>query len=126
MWRAVTDFLLKAHASGLGHDAVIEIMIAILAVMIAILALILGAVGLFFAGLSIYGYQAIKTESKRIAAKIAKESAAETFKNEFQRLAVLESTDALSGTDDVNQTPQPVISKGRKTSDSNLSKGKTT
>jgi hypothetical protein len=126
VWHAITDFLLKVHASGLGHDAVIEIMIAILGVMLAVLGLMLGSVGLFFAGLSIYGYQTIKQESKRIATKIAQETAAATITAEVRRLAVIDSTEALSGTEDQAEALQSPIHKGRKTSDAGLSKRKKT
>jgi hypothetical protein len=126
VWHAITEFLLRAHASGLGHDAVIEIMIAILGIMVALVGLMLGAVGLFFAGLSIYGYQTIKVESKRVATKIAQETAAATITAEVKRLSVIDSTEALSDTENHNESPQPVIRKGRKTSDAGLSKGRKT
>jgi hypothetical protein len=124
VWHAITDFLLKAHASGLGHDAVIEILIGLLGVMVAVLGLILGAVGLFFAGLSIYGYQTIKAESRKIAAGIAKTTAVETIREEVKRLSVIDSTEALSEGEGPKEPPQTFIHKGKKTSDSGLIKGR--
>ncbi len=124
MWHAISDFLLKAHASGLGHDAVIEIMVTLLGVMIAVLGVMLGLVGLVFAGLAIYGYQTIKRESKQIAKDIAQRVATEKVTAEVERLSIIDSTEALSGTEDQNQSPQPAILKGRKTSDAGLSKGR--
>ena len=99
-------------------------MVALLGVMIAVLGIMLGAVGLFFAGLSIFGYQTIKQESKRIATKIAQETAAATVIQEVRKLAVIDNTEALSATEDQSEGLPPIIRKGRKTSDANLNKGK--
>jgi len=75
MWRAITDFLLKAHASDLGHDAVIEIMIALLGVMVAVLTLIAGLLSVGIAVLAFFGYQALKDELKKKASADARKTA---------------------------------------------------
>ena len=53
------------HAQGLGHEAAIEIMIALLGVMIAVLTL-------FVAVLSVFGFVVIRREARKSATKIAK------------------------------------------------------
>jgi hypothetical protein len=126
VWQAITEFLLKAHASGLGHDAVIEIMLAILGVMIAVLGFMLAAVGIFFALLSLYGFNTIKQESKKVAAKIAKDEAATLINQEIRKLAIIDNTAALSATEDLDPLSKPEdpvpspVKKGRKTSDAGL------
>jgi len=63
------------HTAGLGHDAVIEIMIALLGVMIAVMALLAALVTLLFAALGFYGYKAIEERSITAAEKKATEVA---------------------------------------------------
>jgi ABC-type bacteriocin/lantibiotic exporter with double-glycine peptidase domain len=75
MWQAISDFLLKAHASGLGHDAVIEIMIALLGIMVAVLTLIAGLLSVGIAVLGIFGYNALKDELKKKASADARKTA---------------------------------------------------
>ncbi len=80
VWRAITDFLLKAHASGLGHDAVIEIMLAILAIMIGVLTLIAGLFAAMVALFGVYGFLTIRDEAKKRAETVAKKIAAQMAK----------------------------------------------
>lgn len=77
MWGKFADFLLKAHASGLGHDAVIEIMIALLGVMVAALALIAVLISLIFVAIGIFGYTSIKNEATKSATDVANKIATE-------------------------------------------------
>jgi hypothetical protein len=127
VWHWVTDFLSKAPSGSLSSDAVIEIMLAILGCMIGILAIIAGLVALIFAGLGVFGFQLIKDEVVRSLEKIAKETAEETFTQEFSRLNEIDSTVALGDAkQEATPSPQVAPSKGRKVSDANLSKGKRT
>jgi type IV secretory pathway VirB6-like protein len=75
VWHAIENFLLQAHTAGLGHDAVIEIMIALLGVMMAVMAILAALVTLLFAGLGFYGYKAIEERSVAAAEKKAAEVA---------------------------------------------------
>jgi hypothetical protein len=78
---------MKAQASGLGQDAVIEIMIALLGIMIAVLTLIAGLFAAIVALLGVYGFQTIRDEAtknvgviaKKTATKVASEIAAKTM-----------------------------------------------
>lgn len=68
----MTDFLLKAKASGLGHDVVIEVMIGLLGVMMAALSLGIAIVAILIAIFSFIGYESMKKkaiEVVRIEAK---------------------------------------------------------
>lgn len=78
MWNVVSDFLLKAHASGLGHDAVIEIMIALLGIMIAVLTLIAALVATAIGFIGFFGFQIIRDEAIERAAENALDVAAKT------------------------------------------------
>ena len=71
-----TEFLLKAHAAGLGHDAVIEIMIALLGIMVALLTLVAALITVFVAIIGIFGYASIKQEMRNAAEKEAEKVAA--------------------------------------------------
>jgi hypothetical protein len=71
VWHAITDFLLKAHTAGLGHDAVIEIMIALLGLMIAVLTLIAGLFAAIVAIVGVFGFQTIRDEAKAKAKETA-------------------------------------------------------
>lgn len=87
VWHAITDFLLKAKASGLGHDAVIEILIALLGVMIAVLSLIGLLISFILAVLGVFGYQNIKSAASKMAKvtadKVASDMAAKTMREVF-------------------------------------------
>jgi biopolymer transport protein ExbB/TolQ len=80
VWHAISEFLLKAHASELGHDAVIEIMLAILAIMIAVLTLIMGIFAAVIAIVGIFGFQTIREEVKNRAETVAKKTASSVAK----------------------------------------------
>jgi len=71
VWHAITDFLLKAHASGLAHDAVIEIMIALLGLMLAVLTLVLGIFAAIVAILGFFGFETIRKELIKKASDVA-------------------------------------------------------
>jgi len=75
VWHRVGEFWLKAQSAGLGHDAVIEIMIALLGVMIAVLTLLSALITIFFAVLGFWGYQTIRDDAKKMAAAAAREVA---------------------------------------------------
>lgn len=77
MWGKFADFLLKAHASGLGHDAVIEIMIALLGVMVAALSIIAVLISFALVAIGIFGFRSIKDEATKSATAIAKKTATE-------------------------------------------------
>jgi hypothetical protein len=66
-----TEFLFKAHAAGLGHDAVIEIMIALLGVMVMVLTLVVVVITVGVAIIGVFGYSAIKEEMRKSAEKEA-------------------------------------------------------
>ncbi len=87
MWHAITDFLLKAHASGLSHEAVIEIMIALLAVMIAVLTLISGLFAVAVTVVGIFGYQTIRDEAAKRADISARKTAARTARTTAKKIA---------------------------------------
>ena len=70
MWNTITDFLLKAHAYGLGHDAVIEIMIALLGIMVAVLSLFAVLVSILLGVLGFIGYGTIKGAAKKKAEEL--------------------------------------------------------
>jgi hypothetical protein len=79
------DFLLKAHASGLGHDAVIEIMVALLGIMIALLTLVAALVSFLVAVLGFVGFKTIKDEVREIAEKVAREIATKIASEEMEQ-----------------------------------------
>jgi hypothetical protein len=123
VWHAITDFLLKAHASGLGHDAVIEIMIALLGVMMAVMAILSALVTLLFAALGFFGYKSIEERSINAAEKKAEEIALKTFAESRateQGAALGFNQPAASK----KKGPKPVGSRSsKKTSDSSLISG---
>jgi hypothetical protein len=71
----MVDFLLKLHAQGLSHEAVIEIMVALLGVMIAVLTLISGLLTAVIAVVGFFGYTTIRDEASRRATQVADETA---------------------------------------------------
>ena len=75
--QAFFDFVLKLHAVGLSHEAVIEIMIALLGVMIAVLTLISALVSIVFGFLAFWGFQTMRQDAKRMAARTAARTAKE-------------------------------------------------
>ena len=114
VWHSMGEFLLKLHAQGLGHEAVIEIMIALLGVMIAVLTL-------FVAVLSVFGFVVIRREARKNAAKIAKETATEMMKEEIRKWQGLVM--AFDQPRPASRRNAPVTS-GRKTTDAGLKRGK--
>ena len=128
------QFLLQLHAQGLGHEAVIEIMIALLGVMLTVLAILVAIIGWF-------GYTAIRDEAvkraKQEARRVAKEEADAIYKRYEVRSRGAEyaadqkdflrdiSHGHLSGWTVSDATPDPPIKKpaGKKrkaTKDQNL------
>jgi len=81
VWIAITDFAMKLHSSGLGHDAVIEIMIALLGLMIAVLTLIAGLFAAAVAIVGVFGFKTIKDETRRAAEKTAQRIAKDVAKS---------------------------------------------
>lgn len=77
MLHSAFDLWSKAQASGLGQDAVIEIMIALLGCMIAVLTLIAGLFAAIVALLGVYGFQTIRDEATKNAGIIAGKTATE-------------------------------------------------
>jgi ABC-type bacteriocin/lantibiotic exporter with double-glycine peptidase domain len=63
--------LLAIHSAGLGHDAVIEILIALLGVMVAVLALIGFIISVVVTVAGWYGYTTIRREAVKAAKKTA-------------------------------------------------------
>lgn len=125
VWNALHGLISTAPTGGLNSDAVIEVMLAILGCMIGVLAIVAGLVALVFAGLGVFGFQVIKDEVVKAVKGQAKEIAEETFRREFDRLNAIDSEIASGSSEDKPETPpQPAPSKGRKVSDSTLSKGK--
>jgi hypothetical protein len=129
VWHAITDFLLKAKASGLGHDAVIEIMIALLGVMMAALSLLGVLISFVLAVLGVFGYQTIKGEAKRMAKGIAEKVATEIASKVMTEVSERGQASGLSESqvEDINSkttTTAPKQSRPRKkaTSDKGLQK----
>ena len=125
MWHAIADFLLKLHASGLGHDAVIEIMITLLGVMMAVMAIQAVLVTLVFGALGFFGYKAIEERSVNAAEKKAAQVAEEKTELAIAEYRAREQGAALGAS-------QPTTSKktlsrqgksSKKTSDSSLTSG---
>lgn len=125
MWRHAIDFWEQAHASGLGQDAVIEIMIALLGVMMAVMAILAAFVTLIFAALGVFGYKSIEERS----VKAAEEKAAKVAEEKTE-LAIAEFRDREQGA--ALSASQPTTSKktlsrqgksSKKTSDSSLTSG---
>jgi ABC-type bacteriocin/lantibiotic exporter with double-glycine peptidase domain len=96
MWQAITDFLLKAHAEHLSHEAVIEIMVALLGIMVAILALVAFLVSLIFVALAIFGFETISNEVRKIAETIARKTASKIAKDEMKRVFEMVQASGLS------------------------------
>lgn len=92
MWARIANFLLKAHASGLGHDVIIEILIALLGLMIAVLTLIAGLVSVIVAIIGVFGFQTIRDEAKKKASEIATNIATITANRIAQEIADENST----------------------------------
>ena len=116
MWHAITDFLLKAHAAGLSHEAVIEIMLAIMGVMIAVLTLIAGLFAAMVAIFGVYGFQTIRDETKkradtvakRVATRVAKKIADDLFVDIRERAQAsgLTESQGISGKDAIEPKGQ--------------------
>lgn len=85
MLHEIIDFLLKAHASGLGHDAVIELMVALLGIMIALITLAVALLSFLVAMLGFIGFQTIKREAKKKAKEVAREVATKIASEEMER-----------------------------------------
>lgn len=86
MWQAASEFLLKAHASKLSHEAVIEIMIALLGVMIMVLTLISGLFAAAVTIAGVFGFNLIRTEAGNQAAEVARETATKIADEVVQRI----------------------------------------
>jgi cytochrome bd-type quinol oxidase subunit 1 len=139
VWHSLGEFLLQLHAQGLGHEAVIEIMIALLGVMIAVLTLISGLLAVGVTVIGIFGYQTIRDEAarraeimaKKIAAKVAKATATQIANAIKQQVADETQASGLSET----QAEQPATiasleaaaasrpKRRRATTDRNLKEG---
>jgi type IV secretory pathway VirB6-like protein len=59
------------HASGLGQDAVIEIMVALLGLMVAVLAVIAGLFAVTVALAGVYGFKTLIDEATKMASEVA-------------------------------------------------------
>ena len=123
MWNAIADFLLKLRASGVSHEAVIEIMIALLGVMVAVLAILSALVTLLFAALGFFGYKAIEEKSVQ-AAEIKVAAIAE--KKIQEALADLREREQAQDLSLLQPAPEPKKSKlknqrsSKKTTDAGL------
>jgi predicted negative regulator of RcsB-dependent stress response len=93
VWQAVTDFLLKAHAVGFSHEAVIAILGAM-----SILAVLVSFV---FAALGFFGYKTIEERSVSAASEKAAQIAAAKTDEEIERFRENAQALALS----VSQPP---------------------
>lgn len=121
MWHAFCDFVLKLHAQGLGHEAAIEIMIALLGVMLTVAALLVAFV-------SWLGYAEIKKaavkQARKEARKIAKEAALNLYRAWLDEENAAEYTESQKDLGESKiETPRTQPKQARKqkaTSDSNL------
>lgn len=120
MWKTTTDFLLKAHASGLGHDAVIEIMVALLGVMVAVLGILSVLVSLIFTALGIFGFQLIRDESTKAARLAAEQTAKDITTQTIEQQRIEQQAIDLSTQLRTKKKPNAKKSIGRKTSDAGL------
>ena len=75
VWRAITEFVLQLHSKGLGHEAVIEIMIALLGLMLAVLTFVAGLFAALIAIFGFFGFTAIREEAVKRAGQTALETA---------------------------------------------------
>jgi flagellar biosynthesis component FlhA len=119
----MTDFLLKLHSAGLGHDAVIEIMVALLAVMMAVMAILAVLVTLVFAALGFFGYKSIEERSVAAAEKKAAEVAEVKVQEAISDYRAREQGAALGVLQTATITKKPGqirVSSSKKTSDSSL------
>ena len=71
VWKAITEFVLQLHSQGLGHEAVIEIMIALLGLMLGVLTLIAGLFATVIAIIGWFGFTAIREEAVKRAEQTA-------------------------------------------------------
>lgn len=67
----IVKLLQDFRSAGLGHDAVIEIMLEVLGLMIAILTLISGLLAIGIGVVGLFGYNSIKEEAIRQAGQMA-------------------------------------------------------
>jgi len=127
VWQAITDFLLKAHAQNLSHEAVIEIMIALLGIMIAVLTLIVALISFVFAMLAIFGFETIRAEVRKIAETIARKTASRIAKDEMKKVWRIAQAGGLSESqsqdsrDDATEIATDKRAPVKATSDSALS-----
>jgi len=120
VWHAISGFLLKAHASGLSHEAVIEIMVALLGVMIAALGVLSVLVSLLFAALGIFGFQVIREEVKKSAVKTATDIAQDIAIQEFDKLRAEQQAIELITQERPKKKTTSKKDTGRKTNDAGL------
>lgn len=130
MLSKITEFWLKAHASNLGQDAVIEIMIALLGVMVMVLTLVAGLLSVFVAIVGIFGFGTIREEARKAAENIAGSTATKVAQDRATKMMIEISERAqasgLSESQAEEAAPSaPKKKTGRKkaTSDKGLDKG---
>lgn len=87
MSQLIADLISKLHPSPIGHDAVIEIMIALLGIMIAVLTLISGLLAVGVTVVGIFGYQTIRDEAAKKAELMAKKIASKVARTTATRIA---------------------------------------
>lgn len=123
MWHAITGFILNLRASGLSHEAVIEIMIALLGVMVAVLGILSVLVSLVFAGLGIFGFQVIRDEATKAARLIAEQIAKDITTQTIEQQKTVQQAIDLSTQLRTKKTTTSKMSIGRKTNDAGLKGG---
>ncbi len=86
MWKAITEFALQLHLQGLGHEAVIEIMIALLGLMLGVLTLIAGLFAAVIGVIAFFGYTTIRDEAVKRAGQTALETATKVAGESMKRM----------------------------------------
>ena len=126
----IYELLLKLQSAHLGHEAVIEIMLAILGLMVAVLTVALTLVGLVIAIVGWFGYTSIRDEAtkhaEQAAEKAAKAIAASVAKEHIERLIKRDEASALVTAQTDFREPKTRAKAGtvrrRATTDSSLRK----
>lgn len=129
---------LSARTAGLGHDAVIEIMVALLGVMVAVLALVGFVLSVGLTAIGLFGYQRIKKvavrSAKKVARKIANKVAMEvatdmglrTLQGYVDQMQATGLSASQAEELTTEPSPSPTLKRPRTkaTTDENLRKGK--
>ena len=115
------------HKSGLGQDAVIEVMVAILGVMVAVLALTFGLLTVLLAVLGVWGWTTFRDDATKAAEKVAREETQRQFSKDLNKLGIVDVTAALSQQDEavkpISSEIRQGVHTGRTRSDNELKEG---